>query len=113
MSDKNDVVIINLDRPRVLWYGHSALKKLCAMTGKKLSEFDSLMEDFDFDNLEKIFFCGLEKDAAIKGETLQLEDVESLLNYGEFHINMAKFYEAWGHTFGIKKPEESGEETKN
>ena len=31
----NDVVIIELDRPRELRYGYKAIKKLVAMTGKK------------------------------------------------------------------------------
>jgi len=101
MSDKNDIVIINLDRPRVLWYGHKALKTLCAMTGKKLSEFDDLLTDFDLENMEKIMYCGLMKDALINNEVLKLEDMEDLLDKGEFHSNMAKFNEAWSSAFGV------------
>lgn len=77
-SDKNTVVTINLDRPRVVKYGHKALKQLAHMTGRKLNEMNT--EDFDFDELEKLIYCGLLSDAKEHGESLKLEDMEDLLD---------------------------------
>lgn len=111
MSDKNDIVMIELDRPRFLWYGHKALKSLCAMTGKKLSDFDSFDEDFDLEQLEKIMFCGLMKDAKIKGEDLKLEDMEDLLDYLPFKEIIIKLQEAFSAAFG--STESVGTEEKN
>lgn len=99
MSDKNDVVLINLDRPRMLWYGHKALKTLSALTGK---DVDSLMssENFDLEELEKLLYCGLLKDAKMNNETLKLEDMEDLLDHAPFHEIMAKMQEAFSVSFG-------------
>jgi predicted solute-binding protein len=79
--DKNDVVVINLDRPRILRFGHKALKKLGALTGKGLADLGE--NDFDLEELEKILYCGLLSDAKENGETLKLEDMEDLLDQAE------------------------------
>lgn len=94
MADKNDVVMINLDRPRMLWFGHKALKTLGAMTGKSLDKIMGSMDEMDFEDIEKVFYCGLLKDANLKNEELKLEDMEDLLDYVPFHelpkyMNMA------------------------
>lgn len=80
-TEKNTTVILNLDRPRVVRYGHKALKMLGAMTGKTLSNMNE--EDFDLGELEKVLFCGLLKDAQENGETLKIEDMEDLLDQAE------------------------------
>lgn len=82
MSDKNDVVIINLDRPRMLWYGHKALKTMCALTGKSLNELN--IDETNFEDIEKIMYCGLLTDAKKNNETLKLEDMEDLLDLVPF-----------------------------
>jgi predicted solute-binding protein len=79
--EKNDVVVINLDRPRFLRYGHRALKKLGALTGKGLADLGE--NDFDLEEMEKIIYCGLLSDAKENGETLKLEDMEDLLDQAE------------------------------
>lgn len=76
--DKNDVVIINLDRPRELRYGHKALKTLLAMTGKDIESID--LENLDLEELEKYLYCGLLSDAKANGQTLALTDMEDLLD---------------------------------
>ncbi|QYR20800.1 hypothetical protein KZ483_24070 [Paenibacillus sp. sptzw28] len=76
----NDVVIIELDRPRVLRFGHKALKKLTAFTGTSVEEVGT-QNDFDLEELETIFFYGLERDARESGETLTLEMMEDILDY--------------------------------
>jgi hypothetical protein len=80
-TDKNTMVIINLDRPRFLRFGHKALKQLGALTGKKLEEMDE--NDFDLADLEKVMWCGLQADAREHGEELKLEDMEDLLDSAE------------------------------
>jgi hypothetical protein len=80
-SDKNPLVMINLDRPRFVRFGHKALKKLSLMTGKKLEDMDE--GDFDLGDLEKIMWCGLQADAKENNEELKLEDMEELLDQAE------------------------------
>lgn len=78
MNDKNDVVIINLDRPRVLRYGHKALKKLVSVTGKDLENLD--VNGNDLEELEQMVYYGLLSDARDHNENLKLEDMEDLLD---------------------------------
>lgn len=99
LADKNDVVMINLDRPRLLWFGHKALKTLSALTGK---DIDSAMQmdGLDMEELEKIMYCGLLKDAKIKGETLTLEQMEDLLDEAPFGEIIDKMQKAFSTSFG-------------
>lgn len=78
--NNNDVVMIHLDRPRELRYGHKALKKLVALTGKSLEEIEQAGFD-DFELVEKLVYCGLLKDAKEHGEQLELADMEELLDH--------------------------------
>ena len=80
-TDKNNTVLIHLDRPRFVKFGHKALKQLGTLTGKKLEEMDE--NDFDLADLEKIMWCGLQADARENGEQLKLEDMEDLLDSAE------------------------------
>ena len=80
-TDKNNLIVINLDRPRFVKFGHKALKQLGTLTGKKLVEMDE--NDFDLADLEKIMWCGLQADARENGEQLKLEDMEDLLDSAE------------------------------
>lgn len=80
-TDKNNLIVINLDRPRFVKFGHKALKQLGTLTGKKLEEMDE--NDFDLADLEKIMWCGLQADARENGEQLKLEDMEDLLDSAE------------------------------
>ena len=54
---KNDIVIIQLDRPRELRYGHKALKKLVALTGRDIEDLEKGIDDLE--EIEKIVYCGL------------------------------------------------------
>lgn len=80
-TEKNNLIVINLDRPRFVKFGHKALKQLGTLTGKKLEEMDE--NDFDLADLEKIMWCGLQADARENGEQLKLEDMEDLLDSAE------------------------------
>lgn len=79
MKNNNDLVVIELDRPRVLRYGHKALKHLVALTQKSLEEIEKANYS-DLDLVEKIVYCGLLQDAKENNETLKLEDMEDLLD---------------------------------
>jgi hypothetical protein len=78
-DEKNTEVVVHLDRPRFLRFGHRALKKLSSMTGKKLTESINNKE-FSLEELETIMWCGLLSDAKENNETLKLEDMEDLLD---------------------------------
>lgn len=99
MSDKNDVVIINLDRPRELWFGHKALKKMGAILNKDI-DAAMQMDQLDLGELEKIMYCGLLRDAKEHNETLDLEQMEDLLDQGNFGEILEKMQEAFEKSFG-------------
>ena len=80
-DEKNPIVLLKLDRPREVNFGHSSLKKLTALTGKKLTSLDE--SDFDLADLEKVMWCGLLADAKEHGEDLKLSDMEELLDKAE------------------------------
>ena len=107
MSDKNDVVIIELDRPRELRYGHKALKQLGALTGKDIDATMD-MDNLDLDTLEKIMYCGLLADAQKNNEVLKLEDMEDLLDIAPFKYLVKKLQEAFEKGFDM-----CGDEGKN
>lgn len=100
MSDRNDVVIIELDRPRELRYGHKALKTLGAMLGKDIDAAMS-MDSLDLGELEKYLYCGLLTDAKRNNETLKLEDMEDILDQApSFQYTVDKMQEAFNAAFG-------------
>jgi hypothetical protein len=96
---KNDLVVINLDRPRFLRYGHKALKQLSSLTNLDISKMD--MSNFSLEDLEKVLYCGLLSDAYENSETLKLEDMEDLLDQAEsFKELMEKLNESFEKAFG-------------
>ena len=99
-TDKNNLIVINLDRPRFVKFGHKALKQLGTLTGKKLEEMDE--NDFDLADLEKIMWCGLQADARENGEQLKLEDMEDLLDSAESFGDIMDRHEP---SFGSRFPE--------
>lgn len=108
MSKKNDIVMIELDRPRMLWFGHKALKTLTALTGKQVDELE--INGSDLEDLEKIFYCGLMKDAKENGETLTIEQMEDLMDYVPFGELMAKLEDAFKAAFGDAAGTEKNEQ---
>jgi hypothetical protein len=78
VNEKNTVVLLNLDRPREVRFGHRALKKMSALIGRSFTKINE--DELNLEELEKILFCGLLSDAQENGETLKLEDMEDLLD---------------------------------
>jgi hypothetical protein len=102
---KNDLVVINLDRPRYLKFGHKALKQLGVLTNMDITKMD--MSDFNLEDLEKVLYCGLLSDARENGETLKLEQMEDLLDQAEtFKEIMEKLNESFEKAFGTSTGEE-------
>lgn len=84
MYDKNDVVIINLDRPRQIRFGHKAIKTLQAMN------IDVESGGFSLDKLEEIMYVGLLYDARQNNENLKLEEMEDLLDQAPTYNEIIK-----------------------
>lgn len=57
MSEKNDAVFIELDRPRELRLGHKALKSFSALRHVPLSRMQEAVEDYD--SLSCLYYCVL------------------------------------------------------
>lgn len=100
-KNKNDVVIIMLDRPREMRFTHSALKKAVALTGKSLEAIEQ--DGFsDFEVVEKLVYCALLKDAKDHGEHLKLEDMEDLLDQAGTWADIIKAVtRAFMQAFGV------------
>ncbi len=45
--DKNDVVILELDKPRTLRLGHKALKRFSALTECSMTDMESVVQRYD------------------------------------------------------------------
>lgn len=103
-KSNNDVVFLELDRPRELRYGHKGLKMLLAMTGKDIDAID--MDNLDLGEIEKYIYCGLQSDAKANGETLTLEQMEDLLDQApSFNHIIEKMTLAFNISFGNINPE--------
>lgn len=96
-QNNNDVVIIDLDRPREVRFGHKALKTFQAITNTNM---ETLGQDMTFDTVEKLLYCGMLADARKNGETLTLEMVEDLLDEHDIQDSIEKVSEAMGQAFG-------------
>lgn len=105
MADKNDIVMINLDRPRMLWYGHKALKIMFALTGKSFTDLN--LEEMNFEDIEKILYCGLLTDAKRNDEALKLEEMEDLLDLAPFGELIEKMQLALSASFGTMGSEKN------
>lgn len=98
MSKNNDVVIIELDRPRELRFGHKAIKTMEAL-GVNIT--DQQEGDFSVEEIEKIIYCGLLSDARKNGETLKIEDMEDILDQAPSYQHIIdKMQEAFAVAFG-------------
>jgi hypothetical protein len=82
-DERNPTVMLNLDRPREVRFGHKALKKLSILTDMDMNNMDEA--NFSMEDLEKVMYCGLMQDAKEHGEDLQLSQMEDLLDKAEMH----------------------------
>jgi hypothetical protein len=100
MANNNDVIIVELDRKRELRFGHKAMKKLLAANGKSVEEMEEGQSE-NLEELETIFFYGLEKDARENGETLTMDMMEDILDCApSYDYLMDKIKEAFAKAMG-------------
>lgn len=109
MAKNNDVIVLNLDRPRVLRFGHKALKTYQAISGVGLDEIGQ--GAINLDNIEKLVYCGLLSDGKEHGDPLELEQMEDLLDELPLQEVIDKMTEALQGAFG-KNPNEKGTAVK-
>lgn len=109
MLNNNDMIMINLDRPREIRFGHKALKQLSAMTSKSMEEIEGA---FNPAEMEVYLFCGLLSDAQDHGETLKLEDMEDLLDKARpYSLLVEKMTDAFTAAFNSSTSEGNGQAT--
>lgn len=102
--DKNDVVILELDRPRPLRLTHRVLKRYLAATGVKLTEIDQSVEDYD--NMTLLIYEMLRVD----DPELTPEHCDELLDLTTLDIILQKGADAIAAGFGEQaQPEEQQE----
>lgn len=105
----NDIVIINLDRPRNLKFSHTAMKTLEELTGKTIVEIDQQMDLLDHELREKVIYCGLLKDAKENRETLTLEQIPELLDEAPSIAHISEcIIKAWRVAFGAPVEPQEG-----
>ena len=82
----SDVVILNLDRPRELRFGHKAFKALKTQTGMTLLDIEKKLNEGDLDPelIEKMVYVGLRHE----DETLTPEKVEDLIDQVPAYIDV-------------------------
>lgn len=104
---KQEMVMIELDRPRELRFGHKALKTLLALTGK---DIDSLqMDTVDPEEMEKYIYCGLLSDAREHKEDLKPEHMEDLLDQAPSYAHVIeRLGQALNLAFGAQADGETG-----
>jgi hypothetical protein len=100
--NNNDVIVIELDRPRVLRFGHKALKTYQALSGQSIEDIGK--GGFSFDDIERLVYAGLLSDARSHGETLTIEQVEDLLDDHDIQDTIDKMSKALEAAFGGVDP---------
>lgn len=104
MADKNPVVMIRLDRDRELRFSHKSMKRWSAYTGKSIADMNTdLMGP---EEVEVLMYFMLEKDAADHGETLEMSQMEDLLDMAPLGVVYEKLGEAMEAAFP-DKPDKS------
>ena len=75
--DKNDVVILELDRPRELRLGHKAMKRFSALTGCSMKQMEAEIQCYD--RLATLIYVMLSGD----DPELTPEEVDDLIDQAE------------------------------
>ena len=75
--DNNDMVMIELDRPRELKLSHKALKRFSSLTDCSMADLDSAI--MHYDKMATLMYVMLAVDAEKHGETLTPDQADDLL----------------------------------
>lgn len=79
-NENNDIVIIELDRPRELKFTHKVMKRFCTATGTKMSDIQTAVEDYD--NMTLLIYEMLRReDPDLSPE--QCDDLLDMVSIGE------------------------------
>ena len=77
--DRNDVVILELDRPRELRLGHKALKRFSALTSCSMTDMEKEIQRYD--KLSCLLWVMVTQDQANHGEEMMTpEQLDDLLD---------------------------------
>lgn len=95
--NNNPVVTIELDRIRELRFGHKAMKRWSAYTGKSVESLDT--DAFHPEDIEPLMYFMLEKDALAHGEQLKMEEMEDLLDMVPLGVLYEKLSQAMKAAF--------------
>lgn len=98
MKEHNDLVIIELDRPRTLKLGHLVMKRFAAATKMPIVEMDTVGTRYDY--ISEMMYFMLNHD----DPTLSRAKVDELLEQVSIAYVIKKFNEALEAAFG--EPEE-------
>ena len=101
--DKNDVVIIELDKPRELRLGHKAMKRFSALTGCSMVEIDEVTSHYD--KLSALIYVMLSED----DPGLSPEAVDALLDKVKINYIIEKCVEALQDAFGDEENAEGSD----
>lgn len=78
-NDRNDVVILELDRPRELRLGHKALKRFSAITNCSMADMENEIQHYD--KLSCLLWVMVTEDQANHGEEMMTpEQIDDLLD---------------------------------
>ena len=103
-KENNDIVILELDRPRVLSFTHKVMKRYCAATGTKMTEVDQSVENYD--NMTLLLYLMLKAD----DPELTPEQCDELLDLVPIGTVLKKGAEAIAAGFGTQAQEEGQNE---
>ena len=99
-KEKNDIVMIKLDRPRELKFTHKVMKRFCAATGCKLSEIENTVDDYD--NMTLLIYEMLRAE----DPGLTQEQCDNLLDQVNLGMILQKGAEAIAAGFGDEELQE-------
>lgn len=93
-NEKNDIIILELDRPRELRFTHKVMKRFCASTGTKMSEIQDAVEDYG--NMTRLIY------EMLRAEDTDLtpEQCDDLLDMVPIGLILQKGAEAIAAGFG-------------
>lgn len=105
-KSRNDVVMIDLDKPRALKFTYSGLKKLSAVTGKTIAEIEQGVATIDYDLIEEMVHVGLNDDS------VTIHDIPAMIDQAPHmgHI-LEQLNLAWRVAWGV--PTDGGDNAGN
>ena len=101
--DKNDVVVLEFDRPRELRLGHKALKRFSALTGCSMADMEQEIQHYD--KLTCLLYVMLSQD----DPSLTPEQVDDLCD----HVRISTLAKACSKAIEAAFADEDEEESKD